>query len=399
MAHQRISEYRTKHLLAAGLGQLYEGVELNSDRPWQTVIAALPSSQLYVVKVDQAVKGRLDSGLVTLKVPAAKTALIAEQYFGRGYQYLLIEPYISHQPDDEQYLSLRRERTGVTLLYRRHGGNGVEQAGEAVHRLSLSGEQPAAAARTLGLNVGTVTNLHRLFNQHHLTLLEINPLVVQDGRLIALDAAAEVDTAATGATLGSWNEADFRAPAGAVLPEETAVAALDAGTPASFSLKSLNPDGNIFVLLSGGGASLVLADELHHQGCGPLLGNYGEYSGDPGPSEVQAYTKEVLSLLLRSQARPKVLLIAGGVANFTDVRATFSGIVAALDDVKSQLRKEGVRVFVRRGGPFAQQGLAALEQFLASEMLLGHVAGPEQPLTAAVSQVAAAAKQDKQVQV
>jgi succinyl-CoA synthetase beta subunit len=363
----------------------YPGLELDATTQWQSVIAGLPSSQLYVVKVDQAVKSRFKKGLVELKVPAAKVALAAAKLFDHGYRYLLVEPFVPHAPADERYLAYVRRGTGVVLLYGREGGIEVEGSTDGIKELVLDGSPPAAAARTLGVSPGTLTKLHQFFNHHHLTFLELNPLLVSDGTVMPLDAAAEADDAASGQVPGSWAETDFRQPAGSVSPEEAAVADLDAGTPASFRLRSLNPNGSIFVLLSGGGASLVLADEICHQGYGPLLGNYGEYSGDPAPSEVQAYTRQVLSLLLRSRSRPKVLLIAGGVANFTDVRATFSGIITALEEVKSQLRQQGVRVYVRRGGPFAAQGLAAIESFLASEMLLGEVAGPELSLADAAA--------------
>jgi ATP citrate (pro-S)-lyase len=85
----------------------------------------------------------------------------------------------------------------------------------------------------------------------------------------------------------------------------------------------------------------------------------------------------VVSLLLKSPARPKVLVIAGGVANFTDIRVTFSGVVRALNEAQTELVEQGVKIFVRRGGPHEAEGLAHIEVFLRSAGLLGRVAGPE----------------------
>jgi len=53
----------------------------------------------------------------------------------------------------------------------------------------------------------------------------------------------------------------------------------------------------------------------------------------------------------------QVLIIGGGIANFTNVAATFKGIVTALQEFQSRLVEYGVSVFVRRAGPNYQEGL------------------------------------------
>jgi len=52
----------------------------------------------------------------------------------------------------------------------------------------------------------------------------------------------------------------------------------------------------------------------------------------------------------------KVLLIGGGIANFTDVAETFKGIVRALRNAQQQLRDGNIKIFVRRGGPNYAEG-------------------------------------------
>jgi ATP-citrate lyase beta-subunit len=160
----------------------------------------------------------------------------------------------------------------------------------------------------------------------------------------------------------------------------------------SFRLEVINQDGQVFVLLSGGGASVTLADEVNNQGFGRQLGNYGEYSGNPTTDETYVYTNQIISLLLKSKARSKVLIIAGGVANFTDVRATFAGVIKALDVAASQLKQQGVRIYVRRGGPYQAEGLATMKEFLEAKGLLGEVAGPEMLLSDIVTKALAALK-------
>jgi ATP citrate (pro-S)-lyase len=49
-----------------------------------------------------------------------------------------------------------------------------------------------------------------------------------------------------------------------------------------------------------------------------------------------------------------VLIIGGGIANFTDVAATFHGIIDALKEFRDVLVKHRVSIWVRRGGPNCQ---------------------------------------------
>ncbi len=53
----------------------------------------------------------------------------------------------------------------------------------------------------------------------------------------------------------------------------------------------------------------------------------------------------------------KVLIIGGGIANFTNVAATFKGIVRALEEFQTLIKTQNVKIFVRRAGPNYQEGL------------------------------------------
>ncbi len=63
------------------------------------------------------------------------------------------------------------------------------------------------------------------------------------------------------------------------------------------------------------------------------------------------------SNLSEKDARGKVLIIAGGIANFTNVAETFKGIVRALKQHRDKLLEHNVKIYVRRGGPNYQSGL------------------------------------------
>jgi succinyl-CoA synthetase beta subunit len=206
--------------------------------------------------------------------------------------------------------------------------------------------------------------------------------VIHDSSFMILDLAVEVDTVAEFFVDGAWMADDFTyGEQMEKSAEEEAVDELRSKSQAAFSLNVLNQNGGIFMLLSGGGASLVLADEVANLGKGEELANYGEYSGNPNEEETYLYTQQVLHLLLRSRAAKKVLIVGGGVANFTDVRITFRGVIRALDEVKDELRQQGVKIFVRRGGPNQTEGLALIRSFLETEDLYGNVVGPDVELT------------------
>src|SRR5690606_25280622 len=129
--------------------------------------------------------------------------------------------------------------------------------------------------------------------------------------------------------------------------EEEAIEELKETTPAALSFQILNPNGSIFVLLTGGGASLVTADEIYQSGKGSELANYGEYSGRPTEEETNLYVRQVLQALLKSESSKKSVIVSGGVANFTDVRMTFKGIIRAREEVSSDLQSQNVKVCVR----------------------------------------------------
>lgn len=83
--------------------------------------------------------------------------------------------------------------------------------------------------------------------------------------------------------------------------------------------------------VAGGGASVVYADTISDLGFGGELANYGEYSGAPSLQETYDYARTIFSLMCRHKDKEgKVLIIGGGIANFTDVAATFTGALCCM---------------------------------------------------------------------
>jgi succinyl-CoA synthetase beta subunit len=381
VARKKISEYRAKTILSHALGLSYSGVSVDTGaKGWSAHLERLSTKGNYVVKVDQGVKGRFKKGLVLLDVPAAGLPAAVKSLAAKGYSHLLIEEFQPHGSEAEYYLAIERTRAGNFVMYSTLGGVDIESAADSITREQLLPANSAPIEAELGLPAGTIDKLADTFQDNYFAFLEINPLVVAGGVPQLLDAAVEVDDEAGPFVSERWTDADFRDSA-RLTPEEDAVLELASQSQASFRLKVLTPDGAFFLLLSSGGASIVVADEVNNQGHGHELANYGEYSGNPNVEETYLYARQVLSLMLKSVSPRKVLIIAGAVANFTDVRQTFKGVVQALDDAKEELRQQHIKVFVRRGGPNEVEGLAQMEAFLIREGLHGLVAGPEMTLS------------------
>lgn len=376
MSRVKLTEYRAKSLL---LGESYAGTSITGD----TIPEFLPSAKL-VLKVDQGVKKRMKQGLVAVGISPTEIPVFLEEWKGRGYSSFIIEELFPHELAEEQYLSLERVRGGIRLLHAAAGGIDIEEHPEKVTTVLLSGETAVAeATRATRLPEEFLTTVLDAFATYHFAFLEINPLVIKEGKAYLLDAAVLVDSAGQFAVRGAWTERDIPEKK-AAHPAEATVAALQKTTPASLKLTVLNPDASLFFLLSGGGGSIVIADEAALRGFGNEIGNYGEYSGGPTHEETYLYAKEVIGLLLASTAPKKALVIAGGVANFTDIKQTFAGIIDALTEQIPALKVQGVRVFVRRGGPNEKAGLAHMRAFLEEQDLLGSIHGSDSVITSAV---------------
>ena len=84
------------------------------------------------------------------------------------------------------------------------------------------------------------------------------------------------------------------------------------------------------------------------------------------------------------KGKPKILIIGGGIANFTDVAKTFSGITMALREYKKKLIDTNVKIYVRRGGPNYQEGLKIMKKLGEELGVPIEVYGPETHMTRVV---------------
>jgi ATP citrate (pro-S)-lyase len=225
--------------------------------------------------------------------------------------------------------------------------------------------------------------LFKFYVDLNFTYLEINPVVISESSVVPVDLAAKLDSTAEFESGEKWGKTEFPAPFGRTMTkEEEFVADLDSKTGASLKLTVLNPDGRVWTMVAGGGASVIYADTITDLGYMNEMANYGEYSGDPNEEFTYLYAKTILDLMTRKpDPKGKFLLIGGGIANFTDVANTFKGIIRALKEYQKQLAENKVKIYVRRGGPNYQQGLAQMRELGEKLGVPIEVYGPETHMT------------------
>ncbi len=382
MARRKLPEYTAKKLLFEKLDLPYHGIAIESlDKEELRKLDVLNKTKSYVVKVDQGIKKRGKQGLIGVNVNPYKIKKYLHEFAQKGYSRFLVEDFVLHEKVDEKYFALERTREGITVYMSQFGGIDIEEHQDKVESRIIHPEQNDYEGKIteistfLGLDKTLLKEIVNFFDEAYVSFLEINPFLILDSKFVMLDLAVEVDSAGEFFVKGAWSAKDVVSnTAGKKLTdEEKAVQQLKENSQASLKLDVLNPNGGIFTMLSGGGASITIADEVYNRGFAKELANYADYSGNPNQEETYLYTKQLLRLLHKSEASRKALVIAGGVANFTDVRVTFRGILQALAEDVLALQKEEVKVFVRRGGPNQIEGLAMMKNFLTEKNLYGGV--------------------------
>jgi len=185
--------------------------------------------------------------------------------------------------------------------------------------------------------VDIMIKLARLFAEKDCSLLEINPLIVDDqGKVIALDAKALID-----------DNGLFRHPELVELRdmEEEDVDELKAKEE---GLSFIRLDGNIGCMVNGAGLAMATMDTIKHFGGDPA--NFLDVGGSSNPKKVVAAFKMILK-----DPKVKVILINifGGITRCDDIAR---GILQALDEMEVP-----VPIVIRLKGTNEAEGLKLLE--------------------------------------
>ncbi|ETO32229.1 hypothetical protein RFI_04886 [Reticulomyxa filosa] len=349
-----------------------------------------------VVKPDQLLKRRGKLGLVKLNatwkeacqwVSEVRNKKITVDGATDELNYFLVESFIPHKPDEELYLCIHSIRDGDEILFYHQGGVDVGDVDAKVARELLSKIENNQKRDMVS---EFIEKIFQMYSELHFCYLEINPLVVLNdlSGVFILDLAAKLDSAAEFQCHSKWSDVVEFPPffGHHSSPEEKFVEELDERTGASLKLTVLNPTGRVWTMVAGGGASVIYADTVADLGFAHELGNYGEYSGAPTQELTYQYANTLLRCMLKyPREEGKILLIGGGIANFTDVADTFTGVIQALQENKDDMIKQKTKIYVRRGGPNYQRGLKLMKECADSTGLDMQVFGPETHITAIVS--------------
>ncbi|KAJ8451625.1 hypothetical protein Cgig2_018259 [Carnegiea gigantea] len=406
MARKKIREYDSKRLLKehfkriAGYelpvrsAQITESTNLNElveKEPWL-------SSERLVVKPDMLFGKRGKSGLVALNLDFAQVASFVKERLGKEVEMggckgpittFIVEPFVPH--NEEFYLNIVSKRLGNSVSFSECGGIEIEENWDKVK----------------GVIEEFVKVVFTLFLDIDFTFLEMNPFTLVNGKPYPLDMRGELDDTAAFKNFKKcdqtfptfkltsthnrvlnvaylmhehvcrWGSIEFPMPFGRVMsPTESFIHSLDEKTSASLKFTVLNPKGRIWTMVAGGGAS------VGDLGYASELGNYAEYSGAPNEEEVLQYARVVIDCATANpDGRKRALVIGGGIANFTDVAATFNGIIRALKEKEAKLKAARMHIYVRRGGPNYQKGLTKMRMLGEEIGIPIQVYGPEATMT------------------
>ncbi|XP_042873943.1 ATP-citrate synthase-like [Penaeus japonicus] len=397
--------------LPAGVCAPCRYAAITEDTQWDALATQHPwlLTEKLVVKPDQLIKRRGKLGLIKVGTDlAGAKAWVGErmnkdQKVGKAVGKLrsfIIEPFLPHEQKEEAYVCIYSHRAGDTILFTHEGGVDIGDVDAKALKLDLEIEDQLSVEQVKEKLLVHVENgprkekaaafikaLYDLYVDLCFTYLEINPLVITSSNVYILDLAAKLDATAEFMCKTKWGDVDYPPPFGRdALPEEAFIADLDAKSGSSLKLTILNEKGRIWTMVAGGGASVIYADTICELGGSPELANYGEYSGAPSEQQTYEYAKTILTLMTKeNHPDGKILIIGGGIANFTNVAATFKGIVRALQQYQAKLVEGKVSIFVRRAGPNYQEGLRIMREVGKTLGIPVHVFGNETHMTAIVS--------------
>jgi ATP-citrate lyase beta-subunit len=417
MAQRVIREFHGKKIMAKHWPDYFKGLanydgkivlvdpqtsmdELAKQNPW------LKQEKL-VVKPDQLIGKRGKHKLILLNATFDETKKWLNERMNKDVTigkvtdkltYFLVEPFVPHDQNKEYYVAITSNREGDAIYFSAHGGVDIEEVWDTVVTIQvpiLSNIDDINVKEKLPKEIPEnekdlvtqfIKGLFTFYADLGYAYLEINPMAMTKDAFIPLDMVARLDDTAQFMCGKKWGDIDFPAPFGRELTEEEKfVKELDEKSGASMKLTVLNPKGRVWTLVAGGGASVVYTDTVFDLGFKDELANYGEYSGNPSTDETYQYAKTILDLITREKdPRGKILIIGGGIANFTDVAKTFTGIIKALEEYRQKLIDNKVKIYVRRGGPNYQEGLKNMKELGKTLGVPIEVFGPEAHMTSIV---------------
>jgi succinyl-CoA synthetase beta subunit len=385
----RLLEYESKALLQeAGLetprGQL-------ASSPEEAVDAARRIDGPLVLKPQIPAGGRAKAGGLAFvsqwaQVAPAAERLLSQPLAGHAVDHLLVEEHVEEQ--EELYLGVTYEAgaKGAVLLVSRAGGVEIEALAEKVTSYPLSLVRPwptfrsreaaadlGFAGRPLLALTGVIDRLVSAFLRLDALLVEVNPLLfTTDGRFVAVDAHIELDDDALFRHRDLIERFGLTGRGERPLTEfERKAAEIDATDHRGVAGRMVQFDGDLGLLIGGGGASLTAFDAVLDAGLRPA--NYCEIGGNPSVWKVKELTKLILSqppvdriaVIMNVVSNTRVDLVARGVIKGILERGEDPSEKVAAFRIPGSWEEEGFALLRRYGVPFYTRE-ASIDQVVAA---------------------------------
>ena len=341
----RLLEHQSKRLFSSFGLVFTESTPVNLMGEVRAVVerVGLPT----VLKAQTPFGGRGNIGAVKFAETVDQAVIAAEALLGmdvRGtaVEVISIEPKLTY--DCELYVGITWDTVAKlpVALLSLAGGVDVEaaQSDQVARRpfdpwtglAPYKAREMAAAVGLTGKNlvgVGEVlAKLSQAFLACDAVMMEINPLVVtKDEALIGLDARVEIEDEAVyrqRERLAPLGELTMTAAGRPPTPLELEAQRIDVTDHRGVAGRVVEFDGDLALLIGGGGASLTVFDAIKAHGGSPA--NYCEVGGNPTEEKVAAITS-----LLLSKPGVKGMAVIMNVVNNTRADVIARGVLMGVE--------------------------------------------------------------------
>ena len=340
--------------------QEHEVKKILEKKGLKTPSQSLEEGKKYVVKAQILANNRKDMGAIKFADNAEEAEVIKQELLGAEFDDQQAEKAIIEERidfDKEYYVSFMydTDTRNPVMIFSREGGTGIED-GEASKLVleddsqfrfrSFLKEQGFEGKEIIKLG-STLQDLFQAFLDEDARLLEVNPLAKTDDGYVVLDAMMDLEDDAS--YRHDWDFSERNAEGGEKTERELKAEKIDEDDHRGVAGKYTELDGDIGMMMAGGGASLTNMDAMIEYGGEPA--NYTEYGGNPPTEKVYKLSKVIMSKEIRG------LWHVGGTANNTDVERTMDGFIQALRE-----ERPDYPIVIRRDGPHADEAFEKLRE-------------------------------------
>lgn len=219
-------------------------------------------------------------------------------------------------------------------------------------------EASGAPSSRLNALTGLATRLYAMYSKYDATVAEINPLaIVADGSAVAADFRMDIDDDAFGRQAKNLQkfgieprEDKGRPPT----PLEMEAEKIDKIDHRGVAGRLVEFDGDIGLIIGGGGASLTVMDAIYRFGGKPA--NYCEIGGNPTVKKVQLLTETILK-----KPGIKKLAVITNVLSNTRVDLVARGVIKGL--LAHGINPRAFPIVFRVPGSWEDDGFKILDKY------------------------------------